>query len=725
MQEKAWILQEKEDAEVERICRETGISRLLAGIFLSRGIRDAGYIKKFLKPALSGLYDPFLLKDMDKAVERIEKAVSTGENILIYGDYDVDGVTSTSILLDFLKRLGAKADFFIPDRMDDGYGLTLHSADKLLQREGSLIITVDCGITATQEVAYLREKGRDVIVTDHHECKSELPAAEAVVNPHRPDCPYPFKELSGVGVVFKLLHALSLRMKLGNLHMEYLDLIAVGTVADVVRLVEENRIIVKHGLVRLENTANEGLKALMAVAGLSGKPLSSWSVSFAMAPRINAAGRIGDAGRAVRLFTTRNPEEAHSLSQELNDENKLRQDTELQILQQVFEKIERDINLEHDKVIVVAGEGWHHGIIGIVASKVVDRYYRPCILLSLEEGMAKGSGRSIEGFNLFKALEHCQELLDRYGGHELAAGMGLSEERLPEFTRKLNDYAGTILKEQDLVPKIRIDRELAKGDVTMDSAADIELLAPFGAGNPSPVFVYRNLSVSDIRGVGDNKHLKLRLQDGGMLVDAIGFHMGSLQEELATSDMVDVACQLEINTWNSMQRVQLQLKDVKKQDRQRRQYFINLDKCIEFAEVNDYNKGNELRNRIGPEALQELIPERQDLAAVYQYLKSEGSRNGNRVHIGDLFAFAGELAACSSIGMNYCKAKKSIEIFAELGLLQYEPSGRYGLKVCLTELPGGKVNLVNSILYRRLQELKPGERPAQDWLERSVQGHNR
>jgi len=696
---KLWLYKEIPQSEIERISREAGVSRLTAKVLSSRGMTEAVSIGKFLNPSLDELYDPFLLKDMDKAVERIVKAVDGRESIMLYGDYDVDGITSISILFDFLKSLGADVEYYIPDRIDEGYGLSISALDKIIQMGKNLVITADCGVTAFEEVEYVNRHGIDIVITDHHECKSVLPDAYAVVNPCRTDCAYPFKELAGVGVIYKLVGALCEKLGQDDVSTRYLDLAALGTVADVVPLICENRTIVKHGIHQIGNTSNLGLRTLINLSGLKGKAISSFNMGFVLAPRVNAAGRIGDAGRAVRLFTTRDEAEAVTIAAELNDENRFRQDTEIQILQEALDIIESEVDVEREKVLVVAGNSWHHGVIGIVASRITEKFYRPCILISLENGIGKGSGRSIEGFNLFSALTHCEGLLEKFGGHELAAGLSLKEENIQAFRSMINAYADDILMVEDLVPKIKIDTQIKKYDINMDSIRELEKLAPFGAGNPGPLFVYNKLKVGEIRTVGDNKHLKLKLETDGLLIDAIGFNMGGFIETFDNNDLLDAVFSLEINSWNSQQSIQLNLKDIRYNDEiiERNNYLYSLDKHIESGRLNEYNRYN------GQVEIGDIIPDRSDLVAVYQYIKAN---TGDCLMIKDLFVFAKRVANSYKISMNYLKLKKSIEIFEELKLLEKEPVGDYGMNITLLNTVKGKANLDNSQLYRELQELK-------------------
>ncbi len=580
-----------DEEKIESFSHSAGISSLLAKVFLSRGIEDETLVKRFLSPSLSDLYSPFLLKDMDKAVERILEALDNGEKILIYGDYDADGVTSTSVLYNFLSSMTKDVDFYIPHRVKDGYGIVKDAVDKLLFHEYSLFISVDCGTTAVSEIEYINEKGVDIIVTDHHKCKDCLPNAYAIINPQRLDCKYPFKGLAGVGVVYKLVHALSETLGLMDAQNNYLDLVALGTIADIMPLVGENRIIVKHGLKMMEDTSNIGLKTLIDNSGLKDSKLNTWSAGFILGPRINAGGRIGDASKSVKLFTTDNSTEALEIVAELNSENTFRQETEAKILEEAIKFIEEQIDVNKERVIVTYGESWHQGVIGIVASRITERYMRPCIVMSIEDGFAKGSGRSIDGFNLFSALEHCKEYLDDFGGHELAAGLTIKEENIEKFRELINLYADKMLNEQDFYPKVYIDVSLDKDDLNIESVKELELMEPFGMGNPAPVFEYGNLKIDDIRTVGDKKHLKIRFRDKDLLTDAIGFNMGDLFGKINNNLAFDVIGSLEINRWNNTEKVQLKMKDLRLHDDLMLDYayYKSLDGYLKFEEP---TKGN-------------------------------------------------------------------------------------------------------------------------------------
>jgi len=699
--------------EVKRVSQLAGISPFIAKILLNRGINDIEYIKKFLNPSLNDLHDPFLLTDMDKAAERIIRAIKNCEKILIYGDYDVDGVTSTSIMYNFLTGQNAIVEYYIPDRLDEGYGLSIGAIKKLINKDISVIITVDCGITAIDEVDFINRNNIDTIITDHHKCRETLPKAYAVVNPQRPDCTYPFKSLAGVGVAYKLIQAICIKLELGEIYLEYLDLVAIGTVADVVQLIDENRAIVKYGINMIENSANTGLRVLIDNCGIKEKAVTTFGISFAIAPRINAAGRLGSAERAVQLFTTANTEVSKNLVDTLNEENKLRQEAEAEIMTQVLSEIEIGIDLEKEKVIVVAGQGWQHGVIGIAASKVTERFYRPCILISNENGLGKGSGRSIEGFDLHEGLHYCKNLLDQYGGHQMAAGLSLQESNIPAFRKMINEYADLVMTEQDLIAKIRIDIDLEKEDLSPANIKDIEMLAPFGAGNPAPIFEYKGCVIQEIRTVGENRHLKLKLENDSNNIDAIGFNMGSCINDLNKYDKIDVACALEINTWNSIDRIQLNLRDIKlKSGRDiNNDYFFRLDKCLDavnFCSKEESEKQlKDLKNTFIKEDVMEeivngIVPDRADMIAVYRYFKS---CDIERIAIQDIYSYVKNINEDFDTKMNYFKLKKSIEIFEELKLIKKERNGQDELIITITDIEG-KTKIESSEIYKRLLAIK-------------------
>lgn len=567
MLDKRWVFLDKQtDAQaVSRLCAEFGIPPVIAAVLLNRSIAAPDEVKSFLSKSIANVHHPFLLKDAQRAAQRIGAAIHAGEKIVIYGDYDVDGITSTALLYQFLRSQGANVDFYIPNRADEGYGINILALQKIRKAGASLLITVDCGITAVGEVEFAKTIGLEVIITDHHTCKEEIPRAYAVINPKQPECSYPFKDLAGVGVAFKFAMAMGLEfgLKARDIFDRYIDIVAIGTVADVVPLTDENRIFVANGIKNINNTTNEGLRALFFVSGVSEKRISAGMVSFTVAPRINAAGRVGSATMAVELLITDSKERAMEIALALEEENRERQLTEQGILKDALELIASDPAFEKKKVYVLAREDWHHGVIGIVASRIVDRFYRPTILLSLKDGNGKGSGRSVKGFNLFDALSHCSDLLLKFGGHELAAGLGLKYDDIAEFDRRINAYADTVLSEADLQPSIRIDSCISMQELTVQNAHKMALLEPFGMGNPQPVFALCGVNVAAVRSLSEGKHCKLTLSQNGRYVDALGFGMGELCDKFVVGDKIDVAVCMDINTYHGEQNLQLIIKDAR------------------------------------------------------------------------------------------------------------------------------------------------------------------
>ena len=564
MKKKKWIFMYKEHTadEVKKLSESFNVAPLIATIMLNRDITDP---ESFITPNETGFLDPFMMYGMDKATERILKAINSGEKIAIYGDYDVDGITSTAIMVKFLRSHKADVIYYIPDRHEEGYGINVDAIDKIHAQGVSLLITVDCGITALKEIAYAKELGIETIITDHHECKDEIPAAYCLLNPKQPKCEYPFKKLAGVGVAFKLLQALTIKM---HFHMrelidEYIDLVAIGTIADVMPLIGENRIIVKKGLDLLKYTVNRGIRALSDVAEINLSSVQTGTIGFMLAPRINAAGRMGDPRCAVELLLSKDDMTAKKYAEILNDKNRERQETEISILEDALNIIESTPSIKNDFVIVLAHEGWHHGIIGIVASKISERFNKPCILISTDNENGKGSGRSIRSFNLFKALENSGHLMQKFGGHDLAAGLSIKPENIDKFREEINAYAKECLTEDDFMPFVHIDSELPPQYINMNTAEKLAILEPYGMGNACPLFFATDLVISQIRSLSDGKHVKLILSSGEYTVEAVGFNMGELLDILKEGDKVDIAFSIDINIYRGARQLQVLLKDIK------------------------------------------------------------------------------------------------------------------------------------------------------------------
>lgn len=561
---KKWVAYNKSYELTDQLRSRFNISEMLARALINRGVDSIEKANRFMKADINDLYDSFLLNDMEKAVDRILVAIEENEKICIYGDYDVDGITSTALCVNILRKLEADVMYYLPVRAEEGYGLNHEAIEYIAEQGVNLIITVDCGIRSIDVVETVKESGMNIIITDHHECGEILPDAYAVVNPHRPDSSYPFKELAGVGVAFKLMQAVTESIGYRELLYDVLDIAAIGTIADVVPLLDENRIIVKNGLEKLLTTENVGLKALIDICDLKDKPISSYNIAFIIAPRINAAGRLADAGRCVELLITEDEALAYSIAKELEVENKERQRIEAEILEQAVAKVTADKDLESRKVIVLDDLNWHPGVIGIVASRIVEQFSKPSILIGLDNEIGKGSGRSMSGFNLYEAMNKCSDLLEKFGGHEMAAGLTIKEDNIEAFRKKINEIAKVMLQGKELSPELLVDYKLEPADINLQIAKQLKDLEPFGMGNPNPNFVCRNMQVIDKKLVGaNNKHLSLNLYDGNNNVKAIAFNMGNLFNVLSSNKKIDIICCMDINVWNNNESVQLVIKDIK------------------------------------------------------------------------------------------------------------------------------------------------------------------
>ncbi|MBO5143427.1 MAG: single-stranded-DNA-specific exonuclease RecJ [Clostridia bacterium] len=558
---KKWEGFQIDESKIPEIVEKHNINELLARILLNRNIDTDEKISKFLYPKLEDLNDPYLFKGMDKAVDRILKAVNNKEKITIYGDYDVDGITSITVLKKFLDEIGANVDYYLPNRLSEGYGLNNKALDTIKERGTQLLITVDCGISAYNEIEYAKSIGFDVIVTDHHECPEVLPEAIAVIDAKCPDNTYPFNSLAGVGVSFKVIQALCIKLnKPAEDYLKYLDIVCLGTVADIVPLIEENRVIVKYGLEYIKNTKNVGLKALIETSGY--KSIDSSAISFGLAPRINACGRMGQAELALDMLLTNNEEEALKIAEHLQVMNRERQEVEKVIMEDAVKIIEEN-KLYNDNVIVVGDENWHHGVIGIVASKITETYYKPSILICFEGDEGKGSGRSVDGFDLHEALSACGDKLLKYGGHEMAIGLTLKKEEFLNFRKAMIDFAKDKLPE-DLMPVVKYDAEISTKDISKATIESLKLLEPYGEANNSPIFVYKNVKVDSVRTLSNDKHLKLNIKEGNCIFNAIAFNMGDKKDSIRMGDKVDVLHYLELNRYNGFESVQLNVKDIKK-----------------------------------------------------------------------------------------------------------------------------------------------------------------
>lgn len=563
---KVWRVRQADPALQYIFRQELGISAVLARLLVNRGIATAEEARGFLTGSLDQMYDPFGMADMAEAVSRIRHSLARGEKVLVYGDYDADGTTATALLVKVLQSLGGQVGYYVPHRMEEGYGLHLDALRRAGREGYKLVITVDCGISSVEEIASNKdEEGPDVIITDHHEPPEELPGAVAVINPKRADCPYRFKELAGVGVALKLAQALLEDAGPGaGDWIQYLDLACLGTVADIVPLTGENRIIVRYGLPSLATTNSPGLKALMQVAGVKPDSLGTREVGFALAPRLNAAGRIGDASLAVDLFLTADPAEAAGLAANLNRGNQERQRIESLVLAEAMGMLDADPGIASGKVIVLASEGWHSGVVGIVASRLVERFYRPVLMIALENGQGKGSGRSVPGLHLYDALNHCDDHLVRFGGHAQAVGFTISQDKVEGFRRAINGYAGLSTEEGVFTPGIDLDALVTLDEINDGFIREIQMLEPFGHCNPGPVLACRGVKLVSFRKIGRNGgHLKMMIRDKDTFMDGIAFKMASCAGEIAAASEVDVAFFPSFNEWNGRRSIQLEVKDIR------------------------------------------------------------------------------------------------------------------------------------------------------------------
>ncbi|PWK08984.1 single-stranded-DNA-specific exonuclease RecJ [Tumebacillus permanentifrigoris] len=555
---KRWVVLEADDRQVHALAEELGVSPILARLLWRRGLCTVEDAQRFLYPGRDGFSDPYLMRDMDKAVARIRSAIDRKERMMIYGDYDADGATSTALLFLALREIGADVETYIPDRFSEGYGLNGPAIQQAKERGFDLVITVDNGISAVEEVRLAREIGLDLIVTDHHTPPEILPDAYAILNPKQPGCNYPEKMLAGVGVAWKLVQALYERLP-----EEFLDLAAIGTVADLAPLQGENRLITLFGLEAMNAVPRPGVRALIEVAGLQDKQVTAGHIGFSFGPRINASGRLDSATYAVELLTTTDTEKAKELAEFLDARNRERQEIGEGIFEQAVALVEAHPEWLEGRVLVVPSSGWNEGVIGIVASRLVERYYRPTLMIALNgEGSGKSSARSIHGFDLYAALTKCADLLGHYGGHKMAAGFSIAEERIDELRRRMNDIAQEALTDELMQPKIDVDMVLDLGEVNLQLVEQMERLAPYGFGNPSPRFSFEGLQLEQTRVVGkDATHLQMRVKRANQTLDCIAFRRSEDQPALERLASIDIVGELAINEWKGRRNLQVLLGD--------------------------------------------------------------------------------------------------------------------------------------------------------------------
>ena len=686
MKFKKWNIGKPEERDVS-LLRSAGYPYLLSIVLAARGVTTPESAAEYLERDRSLTISPMLMKDMDKAVSRIQRAIADGEIIAVFGDYDVDGITSTVLLLDYLKSCGARCLRYIPRRIEDGYGLSKDAIQGLHDQGATLMITVDCGITGNDEVDFANSLGMDVVVTDHHECKEELPRAVAVVDPHRSDCPYPFKHLAGCGVALKLVLALGGENREDALFARYCTLAAIGTIADVMRMEGENRTIVSCGLEALPHTDFVGVHALLKEAGLLGKPITSIQIGFVLSPRINAAGRMGAADLAADLLEADDPAQAEVLAKRLCDLNRERQAVEQAICADAIGQIEK-LRSEERSALVLSSENWQ-GVVGIVASRLSEKYSCPSFMIHLKDGTGKGSCRSYGGFNLFAALDACSDLLEGFGGHELAAGFTIQESNIDAFRQRMNRYVRSAMDGELPVSSLDIDAAITvPGEVTLDQVESLANLEPYGAGNPRPVFALLGATVDSIQSVGQGRHLKLRLSKGTSRFDAIFFSVTEAECGITAGSRVDAAFYLQANTFRGTTTLQLQLIDIRPSLTPSRHEAADLELLHRLL------KDAPLTNQ---EAAR-LRASREQYAACWVALERK-LRQGKAEE--ERLPYLRRLAARTGGNESFLRAALALAVFRERGLIALTDRGDY-MTLCLNPTRS-KVDLNECPYLVRLQ----------------------
>ena len=688
MKYRRWNIAETSEEAVERL-KEAGFPSLLSSVLASRGVSCAEDASIYLDQDQLLQHSPMLMKDMDKAVRRIEQAIECRETVAVFGDYDVDGITSTCVVVDYLKSRGLKCLHYIPRREEDGYGLGCEPIRSLSQQGVTLLITVDCGITGIAEIEFASSLGMDVVVTDHHECKEQLPDAVAVVDPHRPDCPYPFKHLAGVGVALKLVLALAGESREEAIFSRYCTLAAIGTIADVMLMSGENRVIVRRGLESLHHADFLGIHALLKEAGLADKPCTSIQIGFVLAPRINAAGRMGAADVAVDLLLSQDIAEAEELARQLCALNRERQAVEQDIFSQALELTEA-MPEQHRHALVLSSSVWHQGVVGIVASRLTEKYSCPSFMIHLCDGLGKGSCRSYGGFNLFQALESCSDLLEGFGGHELAAGFTIKEENIGLFRDRINRCALQFSGGEAPVSSLDVDVLVSHGsDINMDEIQALTMMEPYGAGNNRPVFCLMGMTVDSMQSVGQNRHLKLQFSKGQYHFPAIFFSATEENTGIAPGMRVDAAFYLQINEFRGTSTVQLQIIDIRPSLLASKSESDALALCRLATEEDD----------LSPQEAMRLLFTREQSVRLWRALSAAAADGKTR----DVPALPLYRSLASAMGGNesFLRTAFALEVFCERGLLEQIESGEH-----ITFRPIAtkeKVDLLQSPYLRRLQ----------------------
>lgn len=681
-----WNVAGAPDGAVDRL-RRAGFPALLSLVLAARGVSSPEDAELFLSHDRSLYHSPFLMRDMDKAVDRIYLAISQQEKIAVYGDYDVDGITATVLLVDFLRSRGADCVKYIPRRVEDGYGLGRDALKSLRDKGVSLVVTVDCGITGVDEAVFAKKIGLDLVITDHHECKGVLPEACAVVDPKRPDCPYPFKSLAGVGVALKLVLALG-QGREEALFARYCALAAIGTVADVMEMSGENRTIVHRGLESIGGTDFIGLTALLRETGLSEQDITSTRIGFVLAPRINAAGRMGEAELAADLLLSHDPAQAELMARELCGLNRERQAVEQEIYAQAEKQIGSLPSADRSALVLSSGE-WHQGVVGIVASRLSEKYSCPSFMIHIQNGMGKGSCRSYGGFNLFAALESCSDILVDFGGHELAAGFNIREEDIPAFRRRMNLCVREFCHGQPPVPSLDLDAVIDDpADASLEELEELDRLEPYGAGNLRPVFALMGAQVNSLQPVGQNRHLKLRLSKDGKMFDAIFFSVSPEEAGVSKGDWVDAAFHLQVNEFRGVSSVQLQMLDLRPAVSPCGLEIERVELLERFVRGGSVSRGEAKR----------LLPERPQMANLWRSVcRAYRDDPLPRPSVPALRRFAAALGGPEA----FLRAALGLAIFQERGLVTIR---REGNTMVVCPVSGVRADLEESVYMRRLRD---------------------
>ena len=676
MSRKKWLTAHIDKDLAAQVAESHSLDPFVSLILASRGITDYEDVEEFFEPDFC-FCDPYLITDMDKAVERIEKAIENGERICVFGDYDADGVTSTTLMYSYLSSRDADVMYYIPDRVSEGYGMNCSAIDKLSNQGVKLIVTVDNGISAIEEIDYAKKLGIDCVVTDHHKVGDTLPDAVAVVDPHREDCNVHFKDWAGVGVAFKVVCALE-KGDYSEILNEYADIIAIGTVADVVDLKDENRAIVKYGVAKINTNPCNGVNALRQIAGVSEKPLNAVGVTYSLAPRINAAGRIESAETALKLLLCEDLKIALDIAEQVDICNRKRHDFENEIMEAAVKHIESNEMLKHSKVIVVCGEGWHHGVIGIVAARITEKYGKPTIVITFDGDEGTGSARSIDGFSVYDAIKYCEDMLTHFGGHTMAAGLGIKRENVESFFISINEYAKTI---EDAVPTLMLDCKLNPAYINSSLVESLETLEPFGAGNPQPLFGIFGVSLSSIQPVGEGKHLRLGFNKANTQFTAMKFGSTLNDFPFREGDIVDLAVRIEKNEFRGEIKASVQIRDVR---------FSGVDEENLFKSMELYEKYKR-REKLNSQEAKFITPTREFLLGVFNFLKSY-----------NIWSFDIEtmLIRAKCPIEKYCTMQVSVDVLVELGLIRKEN------ETLIFDGNGKKADLSSSKILKELNEMQ-------------------